>query len=88
MAVEQDRIAVCDSAAGKVFILSENLVIREEYTCEADWENWHMAPDFTAMYVVSWANGVYREELATGEKETVLEQVTEVIVKGKWQVAN
>lgn len=83
VAVEQDRIAVCDSAAGKVFILSEALEVCKEYTCEADWENWYITPDFTAMYVVSWANGVYRIELATGEKETVLEQVTEVIVKGK-----
>lgn len=83
VAVEQDRIAVCDSAAGKVWILSENLRICEEYTCEADWENWHITPDFTAMYIVSWANGVYRVELATGEKEMILDQVTEVIVKGK-----
>ena len=34
VAVEQDRIAVCDSAAGKVRILSENLVVCKEYTCE------------------------------------------------------
>lgn len=81
--VEQDRIAVCDSAAGKVWILSEALEVCKEYTCEADWENWYITPDFTAMYIVSWTNGVYRVELATGEKETVLEQVTEVIVKGK-----
>lgn len=82
VSVNDGNIAVCDSAAGIVRFLDENLSVYKEYRREADWKNWYVTPDMTALYAVGWSDGICRVELATGEEKTVLDNVTEVLVKG------
>ena len=70
--IQEDRICICDSFGGAVTILDENLNVIQQWSPEADWNNWIMGWE-SELYIIDNVQ-IRCRDLETGEERTVMDR--------------
>ncbi len=72
--VHGDTVCLCSPASGKVWMLSHELELRQEYTLESSYYDWYVSPDLTKLYQLGWDTGLLQFDLASGSSTVLLSE--------------
>lgn len=75
-----DRIGICDSGLGKVYILDGKLNETAAYTPGASEDNWFLSADLKTLYQINWQKCVSARDLDGGTTVTVIDNAKNIFV--------